>query len=76
MKQMSIVFQRPNIFLRTFLKTEFKYFNEFPDIYDVQIFTMICINERSVDVGRERKAYANKKNWSVSTKTRTYVSIG
>ena len=35
--------------------------NEFPDIYDVQIFTMICINYRSVNVGRERKASANKE---------------
>jgi len=32
---------------------------EFPDIYDVQIDTMICINYRSVNVRRERKASAN-----------------
>ena len=35
--------------------------NEFPDIYDVQICTMICIIYRSVNVGRERKASANKE---------------
>ena len=34
--------------------------NEFPDIYDVQIYTVVCINYRSVNVGRERKASANK----------------
>ena len=33
--------------------------NEFPDIYDVQTITMICINYRFVNVGRERKASAN-----------------
>jgi len=36
--------------------------NEFPDIRDVQIFTMICINNSSMNVERERKASANKKN--------------
>jgi len=34
--------------------------NEFIDINDVQIFTMICINYRSMGVGRKLKAYANK----------------
>ena len=34
--------------------------NEIQGIYDVQIFMMICINYRSVNVGREQKASANK----------------
>jgi len=35
--------------------------NEFLDIYDVQIFTMICINYKSVNVCRSgAKASANK----------------
>ena len=45
--------------------------NKFPDIYDAQIFTMICINYRSVNVRRQRKAAANKNVlmfWSISTK--------
>ena len=33
---------------------------EFPDIYDVQLITMICINYRFVNIGRERRASANK----------------
>jgi len=54
--------------LRTFLKIEFKILklkktgnwklvklNEFPDFNDVQIFTMICIHFRSVNVVCEQK---------------------
>jgi len=33
---------------------------EFPDICDVQIITMICIDYRSVYVGWKRKASGNK----------------
>ena len=55
--------QKHNVSHRTFLKTEFKYkakLNEVPDIYDVQILTMKCINYRSVNVGRERNVSTNK----------------
>jgi len=49
--------------------------NEFLDIYDVQIFTMMCINYKSVDDGRERKASANK-NVLVWIYLNEYVPIG
>ena len=42
-----------------FKKRKLPKLNEFPDIYDVQIITMICINNRFVNVGPERRAYAN-----------------
>jgi len=42
--------------------------NQFPDIYDVQIFTMICMNYRSVNVGLERKRPESKMCLIVSTK--------
>ena len=53
---------------------------DFPDIYDVQMFTMICINYRSVNVERERKASpplppTQRMLWSVSTKHKD-VRIG
>jgi len=43
----------PSSFLRS------RELNEFPDISDVQIFTMICIHYRSGNVRRERKASTN-----------------
>ena len=50
--------------------------NEFIDINDVQIFTMICINYRSVGVGRKLKAYANKKRFGMYLlKMRSYASV-
>ena len=48
--------------------------NEFPDIYDVKILKMICINYRSLNVGQERKVSA-KVFWSVSTKIRMYALV-
>jgi len=44
-----------------FKKWKLTKLNEFPDIYDVQIFTLKCINYRSVNVEQERKASANKR---------------
>ena len=58
---------RQNISLRTFLKIQFKQvflgsgkYRSLTRYGHVQIFTMICITYRSVNVGRERKASANK----------------
>ena len=48
---------------------------EFPDIYDVQIITMICINDRFVNIGRSEERPQTKMFWSISTKTRTYASV-
>jgi len=42
--------------------------NNFPDIYDVQIFMMICINYGSVNVWQEQKVSPNTICWPVSTK--------
>ena len=43
-----------------FKKLKLPKLNEFPDIYDIQIFTMICINNRSVNAVWEQKGSANK----------------
>ena len=45
-----------------FKKRKLLKLNEFPDIYDVQIITMVCINYRFVNVVRERRASANKND--------------
>ena len=50
-----------NIFTKKNKKRIFPKFNEFPEIYDVQILTVICIHYWSVNVWRERKASVNKK---------------
>ena len=62
--------KRPNISLRTFLKTKVKYLksgkrklsklHEFPEINDVQILTVLCINYWSVNVAfrsRQQKCF-------------------
>jgi len=41
--------------------------NELPDIYNVHIFTMICINYKSMNVGQEQKASAINMFVSAST---------
>ena len=46
--------------VRVVIKLKLPKLNEFPDIYDIQIFTMICIHYRSLNVERGWKASANK----------------
>ena len=57
-------------FKNLFKKRKLPKLNEFPNIYDVQIFTMICIHYRSVNVRQERKAFLSHRL------IRTDVAVG